>query len=80
MLACAVLLSCAGWAGWDRVQTSQDETARLAAVARAEARDADLAQLPANDGRYLATLIRQQCDAGTQRDVEACEVARKILR
>lgn len=80
IVALGLLLSAAGWWGYGKVDAAQDEAHRLAAVATAEARDADMAQLQGNEGRALASIVVYRCDTSQIRDVQLCDTARKIVR
>jgi hypothetical protein len=75
-----LVLSGAGWIGYDRVSSAQAEAGRLAVVASAESRDADMSALDGNEGRALAWLVVYRCDSGQLRDAQLCDAAHKITR
>lgn len=80
ILVAGALVSGVGWLGYDRVAAAQAESHRLAAIAAAESRDADLQALDGNQGRALGWLVVYRCDSGQLHDDQLCDAARKITR
>jgi hypothetical protein len=80
IVAMAIVASLVGWAVAARADAAWTEAQRAAAVANAEAHDADLSDARAEriesqrDG--LASLVRYRCDTGAITDRQLCDAAR----